>query len=147
MNSMIRLLSGVFALILFTSFTRNAEDGIRVSVKAVRSAKGHMLVSLYRDNKGYPDNPSAAYRKAQVDISNGEASVLFSGLPAGEYAVSILHDENDDQKMNKNNLGLPREGYGFSNNVVGAFGPPSWNRARFSHRSQSLTTIQIRVRY
>ncbi|MBK7290922.1 MAG: DUF2141 domain-containing protein [Chitinophagaceae bacterium] len=41
-----------------------------------------------------------------------------------QLSIAILHDENDDGKMNSNFLGLPKEGYGFSNNVMGNFGPP-----------------------
>jgi uncharacterized protein (DUF2141 family) len=50
-------------------------------------------------------------------------------------------------KMNKSGFGLPKEGYGFSNNVMGAFGPPSYSRARFQYTSGSTLQIAIKTRY
>ncbi len=128
-------------------FTTLPEEGIRITVSNLHNEKGHVLVSLYKDGTGYPDDATRAFRKIKLDISGKKAAVLFTGLPAGNYAVSILHDENDDQKMNKSNLGIPKEGYGFSNNVVGAFGPPSWSRASFAHKPGMLTQKEIRARY
>lgn len=132
---------------LLSSGTTLPEDGIRVTVTSLHNEKGHVLVSLFKDGNGYPDDANKAFRKIKLDITGKKASVLFTGLPSGNYAVSILHDENDDQKMNKNTLGIPKEGYGFSNNVVGAFGPPSWSRASFSHKTGGLTQKEIRARY
>ncbi len=71
----------------------------------------------------------------------------FTGLPTGNYAIAILHDENDDMKMNTNFLGLPKEGYGFSNNVMGAFGPPGYNKANFNYTAGTATAISIKARY
>jgi uncharacterized protein (DUF2141 family) len=137
----------IVALVLLRAHTPLAEEGIRITVSQLRNEKGHVLISLFRDGAGYPDDAAKAFRKIQVDISGKKASVLFTGLPAGNYAVAILHDENNDQKMNKTSLGLPKEGYGFSNNVVGAFGPPSWSRASFAHKQGVLTVKEIRARY
>jgi len=137
----------LIAQLPFQAFRTPAEEGIRISIINLRNEKGHVLVSLFRDGAGYPDDATKAFRKIKLDISGKKASVLFTGLPAGNYAVSILHDENDDQKMNKTSLGLPKEGYGFSNNVVGAFGPPSWSRASFVHKQGGLTVREIRARY
>ncbi len=134
-------------LVLLRAHTPLAEEGIRIAVTQLRNEKGHVLVSLFRDGAGYPDDASKAFRKIQVEISSKKATVLFTGLPTGKYAVAILHDENNDQKMNKSGLGLPKEGYGFSNNVVGAFGPPSWGRASFAHKQGTLTVREIRARY
>lgn len=141
------LLKLVTALLLLSATSRRAENGIRIKVTGLRNTNGHVLVILFKDKAGFPDNPAGAFRKIRLDINGQEASCLFSTLPAGKYAVSILHDENDDQAMNKNSLGIPREGYGFSNNVTGAFGPPSWQRASFSHQPNTLTELRIRTRY
>lgn len=139
------ILSGSLALL--GANTPVAEEGIRITVTHLHNEKGHVLVSLFKDGTGYPDEATKAFRKIKLDISGKKASVLFTGLPAGNYAVSILHDENDDQKMNKNSFGIPKEGYGFSNNVVGALGPPSWSRASFAHKPGVLTLREIRARY
>ena len=53
----------------------------------------------------------------------------FEGLKAGRYAVAMYHDVDGDESLDTNMLGIPREPYGFSNNAVGRFGPPSFDDA------------------
>lgn len=138
-----------FIALLFTLsiFNTTAETNIKVSIDDLRSNKGHVLLSLFNNSYGFPDNPYKAIRKVKLEIINKSASVSLSGLPPGKYAIAILHDENDDQKMNKNFFGIPKEGYGFSNNVMGTFGPPSFSKASFSFTGISETKISIEVRY
>lgn len=120
---------------------------IRVTVDHLRNTKGHLLISLYNGSDGFPDNAAKAIRKQQVSITGNSTVITFNDLPAGNYAVAILHDENDDGKMNTTWVGLPREGYGFSNNAMGTFGPPSFRKASFAHAGDATTTITIRTRY
>jgi len=123
-----------------------AQEGINVSVTNLRNNKGFVLISLFRECVGYPDEPAQAFRKARVAINNKSSSFVFSGLPGGNYSMAILHDENDDRKMNTNFFGIPKEGYGFSNNVMGVFGPPYCSRASFRHIANSGTQIIIQTR-
>lgn len=124
-----------------------ANNGIRLTVTNLRNDKGFVLVSLFKEGQGFPDKAAQAFRTDKVAIFNKKAILIFPDLPAGSYGISILHDENNDQQMNKNALGLPKEGYGFSNNVIGAFGPPSYKRASFTHKAGVLTDVPIRTRY
>lgn len=139
------LLLSVFFFILSGFRTPGAE--LRVRIGHLRNEKGHVLVSLFRNGEGYPDEPEKAYRKGQALISNGNAVMVFHDLPAGDYAIAILHDENDDLRMNKNWLGLPTEGYGFSNNVMGMFGPPGLSKASFAVKATGIQYIDIRIKY
>ncbi len=141
------ILSTVFFFIL-TSFNRiKKEEGLSIVITNLRNNKGHVLVSLYNGAEGYPDKPEKAIRKGRLIVKDNSAWVKFTGLPAGKYAVAILHDENDDQKMNTNFFGLPKEGYGFSNNVMGTFGPPSFTKASFSINTNIVTSISIKIKY
>jgi uncharacterized protein (DUF2141 family) len=135
-----------FLLVVFSSF-HSAEEGIKVTVTNLHSNDGYVLISIFKDGEGYPDDPAKAIRKAKLAIKDKKAWVLFTGLPTGKYAVSIMHDENNDQKLNKNVFGIPKEGYGFSNNVVGSFGPPSFSRASFGHKATAVTQISIKMKY
>lgn len=132
-------------LLLFYTVTPKEESAIRIKITGLRNQKGHVLINLFNGQNGYPDNAANAFRKARVEINGSEASVKFTDLPAGKYAFAVLHDENDDGVMNKTGVGIPKEGYGFSNNVTGAFGPPSWKRAGFSHnKNETIQTVRIR---
>lgn len=119
---------------------------LQVTITNLRSNKGHLLISVFNSSDGFPSNANKAFRKQQVAINNQQAVVNFADIPPGNYAAAILHDENDDGKMNSNFLGIPKEGYGFSNNVMGTFGPPSFSKASFTC-GNGTTSISIRARY
>jgi uncharacterized protein (DUF2141 family) len=123
------------------------QEELKIDIANIRNNKGYILISLFKDGTGYPDQADKAFRKAKVVITEKKAFVVFNDIPAGNYAVSVLHDENGDQVLNKNKLGLPKEGYGFSNNVAGAFGPPSYYRARFKYEKKNQHKMLIRLRY
>ena len=135
------------ALLLVSSFSPPSNEGISISISNLRNDKGHVLVSLFREGEGFPDQPGKAFRKEKLIINNKKAVIHLAAIPTGNYAIAILHDENNDTKMNTNWLGLPKEGYGFSNNVMGKLGPPVYSRASFKHLGGKLTLIEIRTRY
>jgi len=62
-------------------------------------------------------------------INQGIATAICPNLSIGKYAISVIHDENNNGKFDRNWLGIPKEGYGFSNDVMGSFGPPDFDRA------------------
>lgn len=132
---------------MFSFISLVAQNDLNVSVNLLRNNRGHVLISLFRDCEGFPDKPHKAFRKVKADIINQSAKFQFANLPAGNYTIAVLHDENDDMKMNTNLFGIPKEGYGFSNNVMGAFGPPSCERARFGIKSGAINKLMIRIRY
>ncbi len=136
----------ILAVVLF-SFDKKTDTGIKISIANLRNNKGHVLISLFRDGNGYPDAAEKAIRKGRVVVKENKAWILFTGLPAGNYGVAILHDENDDQKMNTSSLGIPKEGYGFSNNVMGAFGPPSYKKASFNFSNNAVLNVSIKAKY
>lgn len=137
-----------FLLFLSMAFTsRVKESSVSVTITELRNNKGHVLISVYKDGVGYPEEVDKAVRRAKITITNKTASISFTGLAAGNYAVAILHDENDDEKMNTSFFGLPKEGYGFSNNVMGSFGPPSFSKASFQYTAGQSKTISIKTRY
>jgi len=69
----------------------------------------------------------------------------ISDVPYGDYGIAAFHDENSNGKMDKNLLGIPKERYGFSNNVRATFGPPKWEKAKFAVKN-STTNISIEVK-
>ncbi len=140
-----RIVVILFCLFSLTAYKQPVK-GINVEITGLRNNNGYVLVSLFKEGSGFPDQAEKAVRKAKLGISNRKAAIVFSDIQPGQYAIAILHDENSDQKMNTNALGIPKEGYGFSNNVTGAFGPPSFKRASFKYNGD-LTSVTIRTRY
>lgn len=145
----------IFLLTLYFAFSAFATkisaqthaSSLRIEITGARNNTGAILCSVYKEGKGYPDHPELAYYKTRVPIKGGRASIEIDSLLFGRYAVALLHDENQDNKMNTSSFGLPKEGYGFSNNVMGLFGPPSFSKASFVVPAGTQKKITIELRY
>ena len=79
-------------------------------------------------------------------MTDTEMRVTFSDIKPGNYAVSVFHDENQNKDLDQGMLGKPKEGYGFSNNVMGLIGPPSFKKARF-YVPDGKSSIAIKLKY
>ena len=120
---------------------------LTIRVVGARNAKGTIGALLFKSADGFPGNPKKAIREAeaQVDTTSLGAEVVFQGLPDGVYAVSVRHDENGNGKFDKNILGIPKEGYGVSNNPKKMKRAPKFEEAKFT--LEGATTIEIRLIY
>ncbi|MBC7949188.1 MAG: DUF2141 domain-containing protein [Chitinophagaceae bacterium] len=140
------LFSYLFFILTLTPPPKSGE--LTISITDLKNKNGQVLVSLFKDGKGYPDKPDLAFKKGRASfVGNDKAVINFTGLQSGQYAAVILHDENSNLKMDKSWIGLPREGYGFSNNVMGSLGPPTFSKASFSHTAEEESEIIIKLRY
>lgn len=124
----------------------NSRAVLSVEVTGLHSAKGQVLIAVFAAEKGFPSHHEHAVRTATVSIQGTAASARFEGLPDGEYAVAVLHDENANGKMDRNPFGIPSEGYGASRDARAVFGPPKYDDARFPMKAPGLT-VRIGIRY
>jgi len=97
-----------------------------VTLDGLRNERGTAIVSVFAGPAGFPDEVNAAARNAYLPIAEGRAVVTFADLPYGEYAVSVLHDEDGDGRMATGLFGAPREGFGFSGAPDLRFGQPDF---------------------
>ncbi len=115
-----------------------------VGIDHVRSAKGLLRVCLTADPENFPacvDDADAITRS----VPAGAHAMHFDGLPLGNYAVAVIHDENGNAKLDTF-AGIPREGFGFSRNPAIRFGPPRFAAARFAVTGDA-NRQQITMRY
>ncbi len=119
---------------------------LTVQVNKLRNTKGVVRFSLYNKKGSIPDeNYQKFYQQLQGKINNGIASVTFKDLPKGRYAINILHDENNNKKIDKGFL-LPTEGVGFSQyKSIGLRNRPTFSKASFELNSN--ITKQVTVIY
>ena len=106
--------------------------------------KGEVRIALNDSEENY-DSRVEAYRGVNTKITNKQAIWVFEQLPYGEYAIKVYHDEDNDEELDKNFLGIPTEDYGFSNNARGSFGPAKWEDAKFIFNT-TKDTITIIVK-
>ena len=102
------------------------QTNLQVTVTNIKGHKGDIIVGVFDSNENFLKTPIEG-RMAKP--SGDSVKVIFENLKPGRYAISVLHDTNNNKDMDRNKLGIPKEGFGFSNNVTGAMGPPSFERA------------------
>lgn len=114
-----------------------------VHFSGARSDEGTMVISLFDRAEAFPN---AAMKTAKTTIQNGEGTLTFKGLKPGTYAIAVAHDANNNGEMDKNGLGIPTEGFGFSNQAKVIFGPPKFAAACFPV-GKNVTATNIEIRY
>ena len=105
-------------------------ETLTVTVTGVRSPNGTVRAAIYDSEANFLD-AAKARAAASAEAAAGEVRIVVENLPAGRYAVAAFHDENDNGKLDRDSLNIPTEGYGFSNDARGRFGPPKFGQAAF----------------
>lgn len=116
-----------------------------IRIDHIDNNAGQVLVALYENAGSFPKLP---LKNAVAPAQAGRTSVTFKDLPAGDYAFSVVHDVNGNDKVDRNLFGIPTEKYAFSNNALGRMGPPSFADARLSLPAAGAagSTASIRTR-
>lgn len=123
-----------------------APGSVDAGVTGLRSAKGQILVCMTTRADHFPDcQDDPAARRMKVPAS-AAADIKFTGLPTGNYAIALIHDENGNNKLDTF-MGIPKEGFGFSRNPVIRFGPPSFSAAQFAVPGGGSVGTSVRVKY
>ncbi len=129
-----------FFFMLSFSQLKSQKFNLTVKLENLKNDKGVVWVALYNSEKGWM---KTQYKGTSSNISNKNAQVIFTDIPAGTYAVSTFHDENKNKKLDTNAIGIPKEEYGFSNNPSAMFGPPSYSKAQFSINGNKIIRIDF----
>jgi uncharacterized protein (DUF2141 family) len=130
-----------------TAQAQGAGATIEVVVPQVRNAQGGLGCQLFASAEGFPKKGERALQSLMAPITNGAARCRFQPVPAGSYAVAVVHDENGNQKLDSNFLGVPTEGYGVSNNKTYAMSEPRWDESRFDLAAGENRQLTVQLRY
>jgi len=117
----------IFRLLLILSiiplsFQENIS--LKIEINDLRNSKGHVLLELQDENKN-------TMKGVFKEIVNMRCIISIENLSPGKYVFKYFHDENDNEEIDTNWIGIPKEGFGFSNNAKGVFGPPSHQKMIF----------------
>ena len=115
---------------------------LNVELTGLKSNKGNIIVALFDSNKNFLRHPVLYKTKPISNFNSSSIIVHFEKIPIGEYAISVIHDENKNQKLDRNFLGIPKEGFGFSNNPKIRMGPASFSECKFSIKDKD---VDIRI--
>lgn len=133
-----------FAVLIFVSFpaltfAQSPCPGIHVKILNIRNSTGGVACALFDSKKGFPNEfLRFATNIMIIKIRKSQARCDFEDIPPGKYALAVVHDENMNGKLDANWLGIPTEGYGFSNDVRATLGAPSFADASFPYDGKGL---------
>jgi uncharacterized protein (DUF2141 family) len=113
--------------------------GIHMNILNIRNSTGTVACALFDSPAGFPlEYLHYATNIMVIKIRHAEARCDFLDIPPGTYALAVIHDENMNGKLDTNWLGIPTEGYGFSNKAKAGLGPPSFSAASFTYDGQDM---------
>ena len=122
-----------------------SRGSLHLELDGFKNNRGQAMIALYANPAGFLKKNKTPFRISTRIIRNGRVRVTLKDLPFKVYALAVYHDENSNGKLDRNMLGIPAEDYGFSNNVRGRFGPPSFQAASFSLAAKNKN-LRIRVK-
>jgi uncharacterized protein (DUF2141 family) len=123
-----------------------AENVIHVEISGLRNDEGQVLCTLFSSADAFPTKADKAVARLTAKIADRQATCDFTAISLGTYAVSVVHDENSNGKLDTNFIGMPREGVGASNDAKGHMGPPKFSAASFRYESGRMD-LKIHVNY
>lgn len=130
------ILAGAWAIIAPSSQASAAASGpiptsVVATVSGMRSDTGKVVAFMFLGSKGFPAKRKRAAHIVRARIKDGRARLDFDGLQPGEYAISMFHDEDGDDRLDLNFIGLPKEGLAISNGEKAGIAYPRYSVARF----------------
>jgi uncharacterized protein (DUF2141 family) len=130
----------VFAILPAAALAQSSScPSIHVKVLNIRNSTGTIGCALFESPVGFPiEFLRHATNIIVIRIRDTQARCAFENIPPGTYALAVIHDENMNGKLDTNWLGIPAEGYGFSNDAKAMLGPPSFSAASFTYDGQDM---------
>lgn len=122
------------------------EPVVVVTVNGVRSDDGLVAALIYDDNPDTFLKNGKKLHRVREPASKGQTQVCLPSPPPGVYAVAVFHDENANKRLDQGFLGIPQEGFGFSNNPGLSFGVPDMEEIVFEIKD-GRTELDVDLRY
>ncbi|MCX2718744.1 DUF2141 domain-containing protein [Lentiprolixibacter aurantiacus] len=119
-----------------------AQNKLTVKVSGVSSNSGNIMLAVYDNAEGFLKEDKALMGVSTRAVS-GITELQISELPEGQYALAIYHDENGNEELDTNWLGIPKEPIGFSNSKMKTFGPPGFEDCSFLLKADKEIQISL----
>jgi uncharacterized protein (DUF2141 family) len=123
----------------------SAVADVVVNINGMRNAKGQLMICLTKNAKAFPDCTKDGSALKKLVSASTPTGIRFTGVGLGTYAVSIVHDENTNNKLDTR-VWIPKEGFGFSRNPKIGMGPPKFSSASFIV-GELGTTLSVKMKY
>jgi uncharacterized protein (DUF2141 family) len=134
------IMTAILSLLALATMAQEKDTGIKIDLKinGLSNNQGKLMIALYNSESSFLNKP---YMTSAGVITNKESSVVFNNIKPGTYAISCYHDQNSNQQLDFNGMGIPKEPTAASNDAKGFFGPPKFKDAKFEIKSKSKNLI------
>jgi len=133
----------IFFFFFLSCSVVSSQNTLSVVVEGVKSSDGKVSVAVYNQSDGFL-KLDTAYMDNSANATEGETALVIDDLPDGEYALAVFHDENANNQLDTNWLGIPKEDVGFSNARMKTFGPPSFKECAIKLNSDAEVKVRIK---
>lgn len=130
-----------YSLLFFPIFSM-AQFDLTVTITNIKSTDGKISIAVYDNSKDFLKFDKV-FKAVSAPAEKGSTSIVIEDLPKGTYALAAFHDQNNNDKLNTNFLGIPKEPLGFSIGKLKTFGPPSFSECSFSVTSDKEISIPL----
>ncbi|MDR9498339.1 MAG: DUF2141 domain-containing protein [Hydrogenovibrio sp.] len=136
-----------FANLPAIAFAQSSCPGIHVEILNIKNSTGNITCGIFESPKGFPKDFLGSAKAIIIKkIQKTKAQCHFSDIPPGTYAIAVIHDKNMNGELDTNWIGIPSEGYAFSNATIDDFGAPAFSAASFPYDGQTID-MTIRLKY
>ena len=134
------------ALLIIAS-AATAQTNVVATITDLRNNDGVCRVCLFDNASAFTGEKGTPVQCVDAAVNNRGSEAVFQNIKPGTYAVAVFHDANKNNKMDKNFLGIPKEGYGASRNKLPFASAPGFNENKFVVSDNTTTAVRIKLRY
>jgi len=116
---------------------------IRLHFSGIKTQKGEILIAMFNNETGFPEDGSKAFKTWKFSPAS---TITLQNIPPGTYAITLLHDLDNNQKMTFNLFGIPKDGYSSTPDGGPRFSKPKYKSSLFQHSSKP-TDLNLKMHY
>ena len=128
--------------LLLLSLLPSENPKLVLKISNIQKMQGDIKIGIFKSDSSFLKE-DLALKNYSIKVIKNTAFITITDLPKGEYAISMFHDENSDNKMNTNFIGIPKEPYGFSNNVIPKMSAPKYKECKFNFSDDKTLEIKL----
>ncbi len=136
-------MKAIFLCLLIFPIFIQAQHKISIEVSNVENDNGNICVALYNKSKGFLKFDTV-FKSKKEKANTGITKLDLLDIPDGKYAIAIFHDENSNEKLDTNFIGIPKESLGFSYGKLKTFGAPDFEECAFTVNEDKFISVQIK---
>ena len=127
---------------LLTSFVNNENPQLTIEIQNIDILEGNIRIGVFNTSEKFLKE-GLSFKNYVIAVKNTTVTIIIDDLPKGEYAFLLYHDKNSDGKLNQNFLGIPKEPFGFSNNVRPKIAKPTFDECKFLLEKDKKLQVKI----